>query len=159
MLTWSFGWTGVFEPSLPPRISILRFEITCSAIRSSQNDTRKSAHLVHVHVRLSTRAGLEDDKREVGKKFPRNNLHPKQGVRTHVYLTNRNTTKEKVETLASSAACWIASLTVLSSPYLALTLAAAFLRTPNAFMSGSGILSCSPPMSKFWSDLVRRQSL
>jgi len=28
MLTWSFGWTGVFEPSWPPSISIARFAIT-----------------------------------------------------------------------------------------------------------------------------------
>lgn len=28
MLTWSFGWTGVFEPSSPPRISMARFEMT-----------------------------------------------------------------------------------------------------------------------------------
>jgi hypothetical protein len=28
MLTWSFGWSGVFEPSAPPAISIARFEMT-----------------------------------------------------------------------------------------------------------------------------------
>ncbi len=28
MLTWSFGWTGFFEPISPPASSIARFEIT-----------------------------------------------------------------------------------------------------------------------------------
>lgn len=28
MLTWSLGWTGVLEPSSPPRSSIARLEIT-----------------------------------------------------------------------------------------------------------------------------------
>ena len=28
MLTWSFGWTGSLEPSLPPRRLIARFEMT-----------------------------------------------------------------------------------------------------------------------------------
>ena len=31
MLTWLLGWTGVFEPISPPRISIARFEITSLA--------------------------------------------------------------------------------------------------------------------------------
>ena len=31
ILTWSFGWTGFFEPISPPRISIARFEITSLA--------------------------------------------------------------------------------------------------------------------------------
>ena len=31
MLTWSLGWTGVFEPSSPPSISMARFEITSLA--------------------------------------------------------------------------------------------------------------------------------
>ena len=28
MFTWSLGWTGDFEPSSPPAISIARFEMT-----------------------------------------------------------------------------------------------------------------------------------
>ena len=28
MFTWSFGWTGFFEPFSPPMISIARFEMT-----------------------------------------------------------------------------------------------------------------------------------
>ena len=31
MFTGSFGWTGSFEPIVPPRISIARFEITSFA--------------------------------------------------------------------------------------------------------------------------------
>src|SRR4029078_13695511 len=31
MLTWSLGWTGFFEPMIPPSISIARFEITSFA--------------------------------------------------------------------------------------------------------------------------------
>ena len=31
MLTWSLGWTGCFDPSSPPRISIARLEITSLA--------------------------------------------------------------------------------------------------------------------------------
>jgi hypothetical protein len=31
MLTWSFGWTGFFEPITPPSISMARFEITSLA--------------------------------------------------------------------------------------------------------------------------------
>jgi hypothetical protein len=31
MLTWSLGCTGFFEPIVPPRISIARFEITSLA--------------------------------------------------------------------------------------------------------------------------------
>ena len=31
MFTWSFGWTGFFEPITPPSISIARFEITSFA--------------------------------------------------------------------------------------------------------------------------------
>ena len=31
MFTWSFGWTGFFEPISPPSISIARFEITSLA--------------------------------------------------------------------------------------------------------------------------------
>ena len=29
--TWSFGWTGSFEPISPPRISMARFAITSLA--------------------------------------------------------------------------------------------------------------------------------
>jgi hypothetical protein len=36
-----------------------------------------------------------------------------------------------------------------------LTLAAAFLRTAKAFMTGSGILSLSPPISKLVKDLIQ----
>lgn len=28
MLTWSFGWTGFFEPSSPPKISMALLEMT-----------------------------------------------------------------------------------------------------------------------------------
>ena len=31
MFTWSFGWTGVLDPSSPPAISIARFEMTSFA--------------------------------------------------------------------------------------------------------------------------------
>ncbi len=31
MLTWSLGWTGVFEPIAPPSISMARLEITSLA--------------------------------------------------------------------------------------------------------------------------------
>lgn len=54
----------------------------------------------------------------------------------------------------TSSAAWQMALPTFSfSPYVMLTVAAAFLRTPNAWMSGSGIRSCSPPISKFWRDL------
>lgn len=57
--------------------------------------------------------------------------------------------------LASSAAFWIASPTVLSSPYVMLTVAAARLRTANALIRGGGMRSEGPPMSKFCTDLIR----
>jgi hypothetical protein len=33
ILTWSLGWTGFFEPSSPPRISMARFEMTYRSVQ------------------------------------------------------------------------------------------------------------------------------
>lgn len=67
MLTWSFGWTGFFEPSSPPRISIARFEMTCAEACQRRCSCRRTAgtDLVDVHVGLGAGTGLEDDEGKV----------------------------------------------------------------------------------------------
>ena len=65
MLTWSLGWTGCFEPSWPPRISIARFEMTwerkgqLSIVVLRFGGNRQ--HLIGIHIALSAASCLIHD--------------------------------------------------------------------------------------------------
>lgn len=80
-LTWSFGWTGVLEPSSPPMSSIAlrqkrRGETHISIIHLLYAYTLSPVtdDLVSIHVGLSTRAHLPHQQRKVLIQFPLRHL-------------------------------------------------------------------------------------
>ena len=70
-----------------------------------------------------------------------------------VYQTTRGKWESSFPCLTSSAASIIASAILWSRPNYLLAFAAAFFKAPNALITGIGILSRSPPILKFISDL------